>query len=413
MPPRLVTAVLAPSELSARAPGSPARVTVGGRVVRVTDAGFALADALGVVEVVLSATLNARTVSSVLEPGALVTVSGRWEPPLLAEAVIVEHFAAPAPRGDGEFSRFAGRRVGERLAFRARAVACVRRLFDEAGFLEVETPVVARAPNLDPHLVPVRAARGFLITSPEHHMKRLLTGGLPRIYQLARCSRGEEQGALHEPEFTLLEWYRAFAGLEDVIADTEALVAAVASLAPEGVLRAASGARIAIARPFERATVTDLMREHAGVSDPLGLAETDEARFFELWVAEVEPALAARVEPLVVWKYPASQAALARRDPAEPRVAERFELYAGGVELCNGYGELTDAAEQRARFEAFRAARGPAAARELPLDEPLLDALAEGMPPSGGNALGFDRLLALALGATRLDQVIAFPSTWK
>ncbi len=240
-------------------------------------------------------------------------------------------------------------------------------------------------------------------------MKRMLSGGFPRIYQFAACTRDGERGPWHEPQFTLLEWYRAFAGIEDVIGDTETIVAAVADAAGDGMLHAPDGRAIPAGGPYQRVTVEELFAQHAGVDDAVALAERDEAEFFQLWVDRIEPAIAAFNGPVIVWKYPSCQAALARRDPNDPRVAERFELYVGGVELCNGYGELTDAAEQRARFEEFRALRVGGELEHAPIDEPLLAALEAGMPPSGGNALGVDRLVALARGTAGIEDVQAFP----
>jgi lysyl-tRNA synthetase class 2 len=263
-------------------------------------------------------------------------------------------------------------------------------------------------PGLDLHVDAIAAEGGFLVTSPEHHMKRLLVGGMPRIFQLCHASRAGELGAMHEPEFAMLEWYRAFSGQDAVIADTEALVRRVAvalSGKPEIVLP--SGRRIALGAAFERITVREAFRRWAGVRDATRLADD---RFFELLVSAVEPALAALSRPVFLCEYPLAHASLARKKPGDPRVAERFELYLGGVELCNGFGELTDAREQRRRFERDRAARRRLHRPIYELDEKLLAALVEGMPPSGGNALGVDRLIALARGRAEIAAVMPFPA---
>jgi lysyl-tRNA synthetase class 2 len=301
--------------------------------------------------------------------------------------------------------------TGHKLAARARGLAAVRAYFEREGFLEVETPLRVPAPGVDLHVDALAAHGGHLITSPELHMKRLLVGGLPRIFQLARSSRSEELGALHEPEFTMLEWYRAFAGAEDVQADTEQLVAAVAiALSGGSFLTLPDGRRIDVTPPFPRITVREAFAEHAGVSDAVELALSDEARYFELLVAEVEPGLARESRPLFLCKYPKNQASLARISESDPSTAERFELYVGGVELCNGFDELTDPHEQRRRFLEERALRELSGRPCYPLDERFLSALVEGMPRAAGNALGFDRLLMLALGVSSIADVMAFPA---
>jgi lysyl-tRNA synthetase class 2 len=161
--------------------------------------------------------------------------------------------------------------------------------------------------------------------------------------------------------------------------------------------------------PFDRITVQQAFQRYADVDDVSALAARDENRYFELLVSLVEPALASAKKPIFLSDYPLSQAALARPCPASPGYAERFELYLAGVELCNGYGELTDADEQRARFQADNTKRRQRGQRELPIDEKFLAALQAGLPPCSGNALGFDRLLMLALGLDRIDRTMAFP----
>jgi lysyl-tRNA synthetase class 2 len=306
---------------------------------------------------------------------------------------------------DGEVARFA--RVGSALAQRHRALAAVRAYFEEHGFLEVETPVRVPAPNLDANVVPLHAEGGFLITSPEHHLKRLLVGGLPRVFQIARCSRSEELGPWHEPEFTLVEWYRSFVGFDRVMSDTEELVCRVAEVVRgRRELRSPGGSPVPLHPPFERCTVREAFLRFAGIHDAVELAQEDEDRYFQLYVDHVEPGLAGLPAPVFLTEFPATQAALARLSLRDPTVAERFELCFSGVELCNGYGELTDPVEQRRRFEIEAARRGPGVA----LDEAFLAALEEGLPPCAGNALGFDRLLALSLGVEDIQQVVAFPA---
>jgi len=350
----------------------------------------------------------------------------------------------PYPGPGTEVARLPRERL-ERLHQRARALAALRAFFEGGGFVEVETPLLVGSPGLEVHLEAVPAGAGYLITSPEYQMKRLLAGGFERVYQVCRCFRANERGPHHAAEFTMVEWYRAWAELDAIAADVEGLVAHVcravdgravaripsrAAGAPAG--EAARGTMVAreidVAPPWPRLTVREAMRRWAGVEvagdEPAGAlaaavraagidVEADAAwddAFFAAFLARVEPAIAALERPLILEDWPAPLAALARRTERDPRIAHRFEAYVGGLELANAFGELTDPIEQRARFEEelrVRAARGRPC---YPIDEKLLAALAEGLPPSAGVALGFDRLAMLATGAPSIDQVLAFTS---
>jgi lysyl-tRNA synthetase class 2 len=393
---------LSPSDL--RSEHARQRLRVAGRVGATHAAECDLADAFGSVRVTL---LDAVAPSV----GELVVVEGLYDGSGIREAELVEQVRYDEPRGDGDWARFAWHGVALNLQARADAFAAVRSYFAREGFLEVETPLRVPAPGVDLHLDAIPAAGGYLITSPELHMKRLLTAGFPRVFQLARASRLDELGVLHEPEFTILEWYRAFAGLEEMLTDTERLVRDVAESVSGGArLFGPTGQAYDLALPFSRVTVREAFKEYAGIADAVDLAHTDEARYFELLVARVEPGLAREPRPIFLWKYPANQAALARLSPADRSVAERFELYVAGVELCNGFDELTDAVEQRSRFEQDRARRASEGRATYPIDERFMTALTTGMPRAGGNALGFDRLVMLATGARQLADVLAFPA---
>ena len=302
----------------------------------------------------------------------------------------------------------------KRLDARARVVRDVRAFFESRGYLEVETPLAIPCPGLDLHLdafevvaagaQPLAAPR-FLSTSPEFQMKRLLTDGYARIFQITRAFRAGELGERHNPEFTILELYRANAGVEAIMRDTEQLVARVTGGS------VTLGARTVDVRPpFARMTVCEAYERFAQIApeETLRLAEQDEDRFFFLLVDVVEPALARLDHAVFLTEYPATQASLARKKPGDPRVAERFELYVAGVEVCNGFGELTDPVEQRARFITDQKERARRGKPVYPLDERFLEALARGMPDSGGNAIGLDRLVALATGSTAIRDVLAF-----
>jgi lysyl-tRNA synthetase class 2 len=300
----------------------------------------------------------------------------------------------------------------QRLRERARIVRTVRAFFEARDFLEVETPLVVPSPGLDVHLaaleVTTAAGARYLTTSPEYQMKRLLAGGLERIHQIAKCFRSDEIGELHQPEFTMLEWYRAFADVESVMRDTEQLVAEVATLlSGEPVLHTRRGA-IDVAPPWPRISVREAVGRF-GKQELAPLLE-DEERFYRVMVEQVEPALA-DFGALFLTDYPTQMASLARKKPGDPSVAERFEAYVAGIELCNGFGELTDPHEQRTRLLADQAERARRGLPVYPLDERFLRALEEGMPPSAGNALGLDRLVMLALGAEHIEQVLAIPAS--
>lgn len=303
----------------------------------------------------------------------------------------------------------------ERLRLRAAVLGTVRAFFAERGYLEVDTPALVPSPGLDLHLdaFEVRAsdgrAAGYLITSPEYQMKRLLTLGLDRIVQVAHCYRSGERGRRHNPEFSMLEWYRVGATYDALMDETEALVRTVATVHRQGKLWA--GADIDVMGPFVRVTVAEAFERFAGVSrsELLRLAAHDEDQYFRILVDAIEPGLASLRGAVFLYDYPASQASLARKKPEDPALCERFELYLGDVELCNGFGELCDATEQRQRFladQGLRAAHGKAI---YPLDERFLTDLERGMPPCSGNALGLERLVAAVAGTEDIREVIAFP----
>ena len=291
------------------------------------------------------------------------------------------------------------------LPRRAAMVRALRAALDEGGFVEVETPVRIPAPANEPHIRPPASGRAFLRASPELQMKRLLAAGLGRLYQIGPCFREGERGDRHAPEFTMLEWYRAPGGWEDVLRDAERLVlSAAAALHGAGSARVPfRGGSLDLAAPWERVPVREAYRRWAGW-DPV---ESWDAERFDLDMAlKVEPALP-RDRAVVLFGYPAQAASLARLSPEDPRVAERWELYLGGMEIANAFGELADPAEQRRRFEAAREEKIACGETPMPLDEDFLADLAR-MPPAGGAALGVDRLAMVLLDAPDIDSVRAF-----
>ena len=378
-------------------------VHVAGRVVAQTESAALMRDESGIARL---------TVAAPVALNALATARGRWD----GAAIVVERFEVlHQPRTElHELSALArgDNRKQQRLYARARILRSARDFFDTRGFLEIETPLVVPSPGLDLHLdapvVTTRDGERYLITSPEYQMKRLLAGGLERIYQVTKCFRNDEIGERHQPEFTMLEWYRAFSGVEAVMRDTEELVAEVARAVSGGTTLRTSRGDVDVTPPWPRITVREAFGRFAKVD--LRDVVADEERFYRLLVEEVEPALA-DFGALFLCDYPASMASLARKKPSDPRFAERFEAYVGGIELCNGFGELTCPSEQRARLTADQEVRRARGLPVYPIDERFLRALEEGMPPSGGNALGLDRLVMLALGAAHIEDVIAIPAS--
>lgn len=303
---------------------------------------------------------------------------------------------------------------------RARAVilARIRAFFDRRGVLEVETPILAAAGATDLHLDSLTTAlsapgmpgerRLYLQTSPEFAMKRLLAAGSGPIYQIGKVFRDGEAGRAHNPEFTMLEWYRPGFDQHAMMDEVEALTG--------GVLGSEPADRVSYAMLFEdrlgidphRAPVRELRacaRRHGlNANLPLDEGET----WLDLLMSHlIEPGLGAE-RPAFVYDYPVSHAALARVRRQNPPVAERFELYIGGVEIANGFHELTDAREQRTRFERDRQRRRLAGRADMIPDERLLAALEQGLPPCAGVALGVDRLVMLAVGASSVEEVMAF-----
>jgi elongation factor P--(R)-beta-lysine ligase len=335
--------------------------------------------------------------------------------------------------------RFSQRRA--RLERRAAILSAVRQFFSNRGFVEVDTPALQVSPGLEPHLQAFATdfhdprdglpRRRYLHTSPEFAMKKLLVAGLPRIWQLAHVFRDGERGAIHHPEFSMLEWYRAGASWRDLIPDCVGMLRAAQQTA--GVEALTWGGRTADARqPWHEVSVAAAFCRYCGIDilatapDPLvpdfgrlaaearriGIephpGDDWEALYFRIFLARIEPHLGIGV-PTILYDFPVSMAALARRNPADGRVAERFELYVCGLELANAFGELTDPVEQRARFLADQARKQALYGETYPIDGDFLAALEAGMPPSAGIALGFDRLVMLATGAPDIEDVLWAP----
>lgn len=331
-------------------------------------------------------------------------------------------------------------RLAARLPFldrRAALVAATRAFFTGRGYREVETPCLVPAPGaevhirafgtrFEPHIGVGQGRPLWLRTSPELAIKKLLAGGAGPVFELARVWRNGEVSARHAPEFTMLEWYRPGLPFDGLMAETEDYVRAVCPPVVEH-----QGVRTDLALPFERLTMQDAFARHCNGLDLLGTegdtgrlhaaaaragfppqaGESWEDLFFRLLLERVEPAIG-RDRATFLTHWPAPQAALARRDPADPRAALRFELFAAGIELANAFDELTDPAEQRLRFEEANAERRRITGEQgWDVDADFIAALEAGLPPTAGIALGFDRLAMLASGAPRIEDVVWLPVT--
>lgn len=311
------------------------------------------------------------------------------------------------------------------LRLRAELLAQIRAFFAARGVLEVETPALSAVAITDPHLASFKTCYSgpgsqhgrplYLHTSPEFAMKRLLAAGSGCIYQIARVFRDGEAGSRHNPEFTLLEWYRVGFDHHRLMDEVAELVGMLLA----GRLALAEPERLSYRQIFQhhlnldphRATVADLAAcaETRNISIPTGMPPDDPDPWLDLLLTHcVEPRLGSG-RLTFVHDYPASQAALARLRPDDPPVGERFELYINGIELANGFHELGDAVEQRRRFAQENAARRAVGLPIMPVDEHLLAALEFGLPDCAGVALGFDRLVMLATRKTSLAEVLAFP----
>ena len=317
---------------------------------------------------------------------------------------------------------------------RAATLAAIRRFFVAEDFLEVDTPALVAAPSPEANIEPFETrfsgrgetVPGYLIGSPELHMKRLLAEGEERLFQISRCFRNGEVTPVHNPEFSLLEWYRAGATYLEIAADCEALVLDVIERVCDGERLSRDGDTIDTRPPWTRMTVAEALREYAHVDlDPGASARQFAALaraagcpsvgadddwgdvFSKLLIERVEPALMREGKPVFLMDYPARLSALAKESAGDPRLAERVELYMGNMELANGFSEQNDARRQRRKLMAERERRRRSGTT-LPLDEGFLDSL-QSLPSSAGIALGIDRLVMLVAGTETIQEAMAFP----
>lgn len=377
---------------------------------------------------------SSRRVLGALRGGDVISCQLRWQQACWqVEAVTMLAPALqplPAHRTPGEGASL------DTLVQRAGVLRGIRRFFDLFQFVEIETPIMALHPGLEPHLDPFEsrfrptaehAGRPvWLLTSPEYALKRTLVQGLERVYQLSRVFRNGEVGAFHNPEFTLLEWYRAYADYRAIMTDVEALIGFLAELQGSGKRLTWQGYQVDLTAPWPQMTVCEAFLTYAGIDltrahDIASLraqAEREniklpegidwEEAYFRILVERVEPCLGFG-RPVFLTDYPAPFAALARVRPEAFPVAERFELYIAGVEVCNAYSELNDPQLQAQRFKEEQEQR---ARLGLPVFEPdpdYLNALCQGLPPTGGIAVGVDRLVMLLLDLPDVRRALGFP----
>lgn len=289
------------------------------------------------------------------------------------------------------------------LELRAAVYAAVRRFFALHAYLEVETPIRIPAPLPEVHIDAQPSGKWFLQTSPEACMKRLLAAGLPRIFQICKCFRQGERGSRHLPELTMLEWYTAQADYGHMMTQCEALIGFIAQAVVAGLDMSYRKHMIDLRPPWQRLAVADAFKKYGGMSMEEALRAD---RFDEVMGIEIEPHLG-WTHPVFIYDYPAQCGALARTKPGNPQLVERFELYIGGIELCNAFSELTDPEEQRRRFEQEAVQRYENGKTVYPSPDRFLDDLAL-MPEATGNALGLDRLIMLFADAETIDEVVAF-----
>ena len=317
------------------------------------------------------------------------------------------------------------------LRLRADLIKGIRSFFDQQGFLEVDTPLLFRCPGMEPHISAFETTfedqTHYFHTSPEYAMKRLLCAGYEKIYQICKTFRDEPLGKMHNPEFTMLEWYRAHADYTTIMHDTEHLIASLATTLFDSPILHYNNHTIDLTPPWPRLSLHDALTQYAQITaDPFtqthlfiqqareqghtNVEQSDSAdiAFFKVFLDAVEKHLGTN-KPTFLIDYPASMAALATRKKETPHLAERFELYIAGIELANAFTELTDPVEQRARFKEEQQQRRKENNPIYPVDETFLNALQDGMPPSGGIALGVDRLLMLFSKKSSIQEVIAFP----
>ncbi|UCD33655.1 MAG: EF-P lysine aminoacylase GenX [Desulfobacterales bacterium] len=293
--------------------------------------------------------------------------------------------------------------IKKNLELRAQIIQAVRQFFITNDYLEIETPYRIPSPAPEAHIDAEVSGAWVLHTSPELCMKRLLASGYTRLFQICKCFRQNERGSRHLPELTMLEWYTAGHNYLNMIEQCEELIQFIALQVNFGASLQYQGETIDLTTPWPRMSVSEAFNRYASTSMKDALSQ---GRFNDVIAGEIEPNLG-RKKPLFLYDYPKAYASLARLKTADPSLAERFELYMGGIEICNAFSELTDAIEQKRRFGQELSIRSQFGKPIYPLPEKFLDALPR-MPEAAGNALGIDRLVMIFADTTTIDDVVAF-----
>lgn len=310
-----------------------------------------------------------------------------------------------SPESNNSFFEYERRRLERKksdLRLRSRIIKSIREFFSRKDYLEVETPLLIPAPAPEVHVDAISSGDLFLHTSPELCMKRLLAAGYSKIFQISKCFRNGERGNLHMPEFTILEWYRAGIDYSALMEECEALFTWISNSIGLGKRIKYNGQEFDISAPWERLSVSEAFERHASISLTTSL---DKDIFDETLVNDIEPRLGV-TKPTFLYDYPPSMSSLARLN-YDNNLAERFEIYLAGLELANGFSELNDVGEQRARFERDNKQREMLGKQKYPVSESFLRAL-EYMPDASGIALGVDRLVMIFADKTKIDDVVSF-----
>lgn len=427
-------------------PDRPGEIWVAGRIIGVLDDGFVLQDESGRMNIAHDVQINVGDIVEVLLTGekkvsekVIVTVSFFAKEVFVLAPCTDDFFIGPSSENYKKL--VIDLALKEKFLLRQKLVRGLREFFWKQGFVETETPELVRLPGMEPYLdvfettfqpvahegIASQNEQMFLITSPEYAMKKLLVSGYENIFQVTKSFRNKEHlSSLHNPEFTIVEWYRAFSDYRKIMEDTENLVYELAVLAHgEGVLRYKDFV-VDVKPPWVRMTVVEAFEKYAGIDQKTfedekafkkvaaekGYAVTSETSFddafFLIFMNEIEPKLGVE-KPVLLHDYPVSMAALSKKCDRDPKYAERVETYIAGLELSNGFTELNDPAEQQSRLEYEHQERLKMGKQDYPVDQSFIRALQLGMPPSGGIALGVDRLMMLLTNTPDINQMILFP----
>jgi lysyl-tRNA synthetase class 2 len=427
-------------------PNMAGEIWVAGRIIGVLDDGFVLQDESGRMNIAHDVQINVGDIVEVLLTGekkvseeVIATVSF-LEKEVFVLAPCVDEFYVG--RSSENYKKLMiDLALKEKFLLRQKLLRGLREFFWKQGFVETETPELVRLPGMEPYLDVFETAfhpvaheglapqkeQMFLITSPEYAMKKLLVSGYENIFQVTKSFRNKEHlSSLHNPEFTIVEWYRAYSDYRKIMEDTENLVYELASQANgEAVIRYKDYV-VDVKPPWIRMTVVEAFEKFAGIDKKTfedetafkktaaerGYAVTEETSFddafFLIFMNEIEPKLGVE-KPVLLHEYPVSMAALSKKCDHDPKYAERVETYIAGLELSNGFTELNDPAEQQARLEYEHGERLKMGKQDYPVDQSFIRALQLGMPPSGGIALGVDRLMMLLTNTPDINQMILFP----